>query len=274
MKNIYLIFPLAGIIFLSVSCNNGENHDQKSNSRKLTFQFEHFANDEELVFDEMNYINAAGNQYEVTEIQYFVSDLTLNNSKGEQFLIEKEKFAHYIDTNLPGTKTWEVADDIPAGDYKSITMTFGIKGEKNQPLMFTDPPESDMLWPINLGGEQGGYHYMKLNGFWMNQEDQREPFNFHLGVGQERDAENNITGFIQNWVEMELPASAFVLGSGDKKVITIRMNVEQWWENPNMYDHNIHGGKIMQNQNAMSMGAENARSVFKVSKIATPTEAL
>jgi hypothetical protein len=52
------------------------------------------------------------------------------------------------------------------------------------------------------------------------------------------------------------------------------MNVEQWWENPNMYDHNIHGGKIMQNQNAMSMGAENARSVFKVSKIATPIEAL
>ncbi len=272
MKVWSLFGVFLGISLLMPGCNEGDQ--EKSDYGKLIFNFEHFVGDEKLAFDEMKYTNAAGNEYEVTEIQYFVSDLTLNKSNGEKILLDQDKFAHYIDTNIAGTLTWEIGDDIPAGEYNSISMTFGIKGEKNEPYMFTDPPESDMLWPINLGGDQGGYHYMKLNGFWMNKDGQREPFNFHLGVGQERDAENNITGFIQNWIEIELPSSAFSLAPGEEKQITIRMDVDEWWKNPNTYDHDVHGGKIMQNQGAMRMGVENARSVFKVSKISSTSETM
>jgi hypothetical protein len=45
------------------------------------------------------------------------------------------------------------------------------------------------------------------------------------------------------------------------------MNVEKWWDQPNVYDHNTIGGKIMQNQNAMRMGVENGLSVFTISQI-------
>ena len=268
MVRVYQLLLSVCISILLFACNKGEQQDIKTDAGKLIFQFEHFVDENELAFDAMQYLSAAGNQYEVTEIQYFLSAITLNKENGEKYLIDQEKFAHYIDTNLPQTFTWNTDEDIPAGEYATISITFGIKGEKNKAFMYTDPPESDMFWPMNLGGENGGYHYMKLNGFWMNKNDEREPFNFHLGVGQERDVENNITGFIQNWVEMELPSSSFTLEKGENKVITIRMNVDQWWENPHIYDHNIHGGKIMQNQNAMRMGVENAMSVFKVSRVA------
>ena len=107
---------------------------------------------------------------------------------------------------------------------------------------------------------------MKLNGFWINKEVQREPFNFHLGVGQERDSENNIVGFIQNWFEVELPSSSFTIGT-NTKLITIRMNVEKWWEQPNVYNHDEVGGKIMQNQTAMKMGIDNGKSVFSTGSI-------
>jgi hypothetical protein len=220
--------------------------------------------------DQMRYVNSAGNQYEIYEIQWFVSDITLNKSDGTKILLEKEKFAHYVDTNLPETFQWKVKDEIPNGDYSSISMTFGIKGEKNTPLMYPDFPESNMLWPMNLGGDQGGYHYMKLNGFWMNKDNQREPFNFHLGVGQERDEENNITGFIQNWFEKELPNSMFKL-TDETKVINIRMNVEKWFESPHVYNHDETGGKIMQNQAAMRMGVENGENVFSIGSISPMT---
>ena len=268
-----IVLPLC-ISLVLLACGKNDHQNVDSDTGKLIFRFEHYEGVEALIFDQMNYTNAAGNQYEVTEIQYFVSDITLNNSTGEKTLLGQEKFAHYIDTNLPTTFDWEIDEEVPAGNYTSITMTFGIKGEKNLPYMYTDPPESDMLWPMNLGGENGGYHYMKLNGFWMNANGERQPFNFHLGVGQERDAENNITGFIQNWIEVDLPASSFALDKGEKKVITIRMKVDQWWENPNIYDHNVHGGKIMQNQTAMKMGVDNARNVFEVSKVTEATDAL
>jgi len=265
---------LVVVVLILFSCNDQSGDQERVNASKVEFIFEHYVGDSKLIFDEMNYTNAAGNDYEVTEIQYFVSDITLNKVDGDKIVLDGEKFAHYIDTNIPETFSWKVSDGIPAGEYKSISMTFGIKGEKNKPFMFTDPPESDMLWPINLGGDEGGYHYMKLNGFWMNQEGQREPFNFHLGVGQERDTENNIVGFIQNWFEEELPSSSFTIAEGEEKQIAIRMDVDEWWKNPNIYDHDFHGGKIMQNQDAMRMGVENGKSVFKVSKISTTLETM
>jgi hypothetical protein len=265
---------LVVVVLILFSCNDQSGDQEKVNASKVEFIFEHYVGDSKLIFDEMNYTNAGGNDYEVTEIQYFVSDITLNKVDGDKIVLDGEKFAHYIDTNIPETFSWKVTDNIPAGEYKSISMTFGIKGEKNKPFMFTDPPESDMLWPINLGGDEGGYHYMKLNGFWMNQEGQREPFNFHLGVGQERDDENNIVGFIQNWFEEELPSSSFTIAEGEEKQIAIRMDVDEWWKNPNIYDHDFHGGKIMQNQDAMRMGVENGKSVFKVSKISTTLETM
>jgi hypothetical protein len=267
------ILKILGLAFFSslfcMSCNNSDEPEDNSGTGSLVLNFEHFADGEVLDFDEMKYINAAGNQYEVTEIQWFLSDITLVKTDGKEILLGGDKFAHYIDTNLPETSEWKLPEALPAGEYSSIMMTFGIKGEKNTPLMYTDPPEGDMLWPINLGGDQGGYHYMKLNGFWMNKDGQREPFNFHLGVGQERDADNNITGFIQNWFEVTLPASSFSLSAREQKKISIRMNVEKWWESPNVYDHDVVGSRIMQNQEAMHMGVENGRHVFSIGSINT-----
>jgi len=86
-------------------------------------------------------------------------------------------------------------------------------------------------------------------------------------VGQERDADNNITAFIQNWFEVTLPGSSFSMSSGELKNVTIRMNVEKWWESPNVYDHDVVGSKIMQNQEAMRMGVENGQHVFSIGSI-------
>ena len=264
MKFIKALILFLGMAIITISCGKNDDHANDIKTGKVIFNFEHFADGKALIFDELNYTNTAGNQYEVTEIQWFVSDITLNKTDGSKLLLGDEDFAHYIDTNITSTSLWEINNEIPTGDYSSITLTFGIKGEKNQPFMYTDPPESDMLWPINLGGDQGGYHYMKLNGFWMNKDNLREPFNFHLGVGQERDADNKIVGFIQNWIEVELPASSFSIKAVETKSIAIRMNVEKWWDQPNIYNHDEIGGKIMQNQSAMRMGVENGRSVFSL----------
>jgi hypothetical protein len=270
LRHVVLVLLLSPVLF---SCNKEDEKNSTKAVGRVVFQFEHYADGAPLILNEMAYKSAAGDSFEVQEIQYFLSDFTLHSASEQDFHIGEDdrKFAHYIDTNLPNTNTWQVDDSIPAGDYDALSFVFGIVGEKNTPYRYTDTPESNMLWPVNLGGDQGGYHYMKLNGFWVNDDGLREPFNFHLGVGQERDADNNITGFVQNWQRIELPAATFSINDGDAKEITIRMNVEEWWKNPNIYDHDVHGGRIMQNQEAMAMGAENAMSVFSVGSIATHT---
>lgn len=250
---------LSGVFLLSACDSNEEN-----TPGKLIFHFEHFVDENEIQYDEMVYTNAAGNRCEISEIQWFISDVTLVTENGTEILLDKSKFAHYIDTDLPETQIWELSDEIPVGKYDAIKMTFGIKGEKNIPHSFPDPPESNMIWPYQMGGDNGGYHYMKLNGFWADANHERTPFNFHIGVGQEYDNEGSIIGFIQNWFETTLPKSAFEVVSGETKNIYLAMNVESWFDSPYIYDHAVYGGQIMNNQEAMGKIKDNGFDVFTV----------
>jgi hypothetical protein len=253
------------VLFFFTSCS-GSKDDPKPEQGSITFNFSHYHEDEPLKFDTLIYTNAAGNQYMVNEIQYFISDVKLHRPDGSYQLIDEWKDIHYVDTDLPDTQTWEVYDPIAPGDYEKITFTFGISEEKNQSLMFVNPPERDMFWPEILGG---GYHYLKLNGKWLAVSEQILPFDFHLGIGQTYAGgvvhTDSITGFIQNHFEVELPGSSFTMEHGSLLFFEIRMNVENWFRNPHVYDHDAWGGDIMQNQDAMKTGCENgAEDVFSV----------
>lgn len=257
----FKIFALAMtglmIVFLS-GCGEDDPEPIEENG-KITFKFEHNLDGDPVDFDEMKYTNAAGNLYDVSEIQWFISDITLNTESGGSILLDDTEFSHYVDTDIPESWEWKKTDTIPAGRYSSVTMTFGLKGEKNLPLQFVNPPESDMIWPYPMGGDNGGYHYMKLNGFWMDPQDVRQAFNFHMGVGKIEDDDGN-TEFVQNWFEVELANSSFTIANDEVQEITIIMNVEEWFRNPNTYDHNVYGGKIMNNQEAMHKGCENGEN--------------
>ena len=259
MKRISGILILIAAILIgcdSASEQNGYGH--------LLVQFEHRVDNSSAAYDMMIYENAAGNNYEMSEIQWFISDLVLVGKDGDEFQIGGDDWIHYVDTDLESTLSWAISGNIEAGEYTGIKFTFGIKGEKNIPDMFTDPPESNMMWPYHMGGDEGGYHYMKLNGFWMKEEVERTPFNFHIGVGHIYDEENNITGFVQNWFETLLPVSGFEVKDGGISELSIIMNIENWFTEPHDYDHDVYGGKIMNNQEAMGKIAENGYNVFTV----------
>jgi hypothetical protein len=257
------LFRTSGIVLmLLISLFSGcdKNENPATEPAKIKFHFTHYNQGEPQQFDTMKYVNAAGNQYLVNEIQYFISDVRLHFADGSGQLLDGWKDIHYVDTDLPETQVWSVFDDLKAGDVEKIVFTFGITAQKNNSLMFVNPPERDMFWPEVLGG---GYHYLKLNGKWRTPEGQIYPFDFHLGIGQIYAGGvvhvDSITGFVQNHFDVELPASSFTINHGESIEAEIRMNVENWFQNPNTYNHNIWGGDIMQTQAAMQQGCENGR---------------
>ena len=262
LKLIYTILFLAILVF---SCKKDDDNTdmQSGDNGKIRFEFYHYVDGKPLIIDTLIYTNTAGNQYMVNEIQYFISDVTLHSAiRGcDDYIIDEWKDIHYIDTDIPETHSWDVFDDIDAGSYNEITFTFGINEQKNQSLIFVNPPESFMFWPVYLGG---GYHYMKLNGKWLSTTQIFFPFDFHLGIGQVYDTTGNITGFIQNYFEVHLPQSSFTITEGQTSTIRIVMNIEKWFKDPNIYDHNVWGGDIMQTQEAMKLGCENGGNVFDI----------
>lgn len=255
-------------MFISVwliSCGDENKIDtEETITGKITIRFQHNVNDQPLRVDTIAYINAAGNHYLVSEIQYFISDVTLFKSDGTSQMIDDWKNIHYVDTDIPESQTWQVYDDIAAGQYDSISFIFGIADEKNISLMFVNPPESYMFWPEFLGG---GYHYMKLNGKWLEQGQTIEttPFNCHLGRGQiYYSYPDSIIGFIPNEFRVSLPASSFEVKPGEIKQVYLTMNIENWFEEPHIYDLDYFGSYTMQNQEAMETLKENGYNVFSI----------
>ena len=259
IRNIF-IYPL--LLALLVACTDKDPDPVPApETGKITIRFHHYCDGLPIDFDIRKYVNAAGNEYMVNEIQYFISDVTLHRPDAD-YIIDAWKDIYYVDTDIATTHEWKVFDEIPAGDYTGISFTFGINEEKNQSLMFTDHPESLMFWPQYLGG---GYHYMKLNGKWLDTNQFERPYDFHLGIGQMYDQQSGeVIGFIQNYFEVEVPGSSLRINVGEETLIDLVMHVDRWFKNPHTYDHNYWGGDIMQKQDAMKVGCENGWDVFGV----------
>ena len=257
MKTKSVIFLLI-LATLMGSCKKDKQEEVKS---RMLIHFEHKVDGEPLIKDQMIYTNAAGNVYEVTEVIYFISDLKLHRNDGTVVEPATWNDIHYIDTNDSLTFTRVLPGDIPAGTYDSITFIFGISKDKNRTYLFNDPPEVNMAWPDVLGG---GYHYLMINGWWLDTENARKSYNFHLGIGQTYDEHGTISGFIQNYFTVKPIGAGFETEELMLIEATITMHIENWFQNPHIYDHNEWGGAIMQNQAAMQMGCENGIDVFAV----------
>jgi hypothetical protein len=197
---------------------------------------------------------------------YFVSDIKLYHRDGRVIEPATWDDIHYNDTNLPETLEWMVGNNVPEGIYDSLTFTFGISAAKNQSFMFVNPPEVNMTWPELLGG---GYHYLMLNGWWKDNQNNRLPYNFHLGIGQIY--QNNsgqvadIIGFVQNAFTVNPEGESFTIKKGEIHIGNIEMDVNSWFDTPEIFDFNYFGGAIMQNQEAMHIGCLNGADAFSLS---------
>lgn len=286
-KRSYIFMFLSILIFaFFTSC---EKKTSENELGSISVSVKHTINGEAAVFDQFIYTNEAGNQYELSEIQWFITNLALIGEDGSKISIIDENDAWYIDSDIPESMQRSF-NQIPEGAYVKLQFTFGFSKETNQSHRFVNPPESFMFWPQYLGG---GYHYMKLNGKWMNENGLKEPFNFHLGIGQIYDS----TATKSEYVDLTsccakdhcegysppakiLPVKEFVhndftlifdnldlfVKSGEEVELKMEMKIENWFKGPHVYDHNVWGGSIMQQQEAMKLGAENGIDVFSIQK--------
>ena len=222
-------------------------------------------NGKPLVTDTLCYESEAGNQFLITEIQWFLSNIELKNEAGDWIMLHQSGLAdtldisrvYYIDTDIPESQTLH-SSPVKVGHYTAIRFTFGLDESDNQTGLFTDPPESEMFWPDMLGG---GYHYMKLNGKYLNAEGRLAPMAIHLGIGQNEDC----TEFYQNYFIVELPVD-FTVKANTENQLDLTMVIDNWFRNPNTIDFNEFGSHIMQNQTAQRMLSSNGKDVFKIGK--------
>jgi len=257
------------VIWLLIFPSCRESGITEEGPPKLTALVVHFENKVDslpLALDTLMYRNSSGDIYKVTDLQYFISDITIHRNDGLNYTALNDDGIHYVDARIPASLYWTINTSVPDGAFDSISFTFGINAVKNHSNRFLNPPERDMSWPDILGG---GYHYMKMNLLWEKTGmTQTSPFNFHIGIGQIYKGNvintDSILEYVQNYFYVILPASAFSIEKGQTKNMVITMNVNKWFTGNNEFDFADYMNMMMQDQTALNNACLNGRHAFAV----------
>lgn len=240
---IYLTFGLLTLSFL-YSCTKEDDStppgNQAPSQYDLVISMDYHVDGEALVQDEMNYTNQAGNDFSVNTIHYYLSSFSLQKSNNEW--VDFDNIAYF--SAFESGKNQLVLKNVPVGDYQQMKMVIGLLPENNASGGL--PAETDhinMAWPDMMGG---GYHFLKLEGYFMDDSSKTKGYAMHIGK----------SSFHSNVALV----NDFKVESADTLKLT--MNVAEWFKNPNTYDFNINGNYSMGKDSSMRKLSENGVDVI------------
>lgn len=95
---------------------------QKTGS--LTLQFHNKVGNEAVVLKDKQYTNALGEQFNITFLQYYVSNIRLLRKDGSEYAVPQDESYFLIRQQLPETQTITL-NSVPKGDYVGISFVIG-----------------------------------------------------------------------------------------------------------------------------------------------------
>ena len=150
-------------------------------------------------------------------------------------------------------------EKIAAGTYSNVSFIFGLVNEKNTDGTYNDLNAVCWNVPSMLGG---GYHYMQLDGKFINSNNQAQGYNYHA-IRAADNAGANPTFPQDTFFRVDL--GAITIGADVE--ISVAMHLEEWFKNPYAWDLNVYNQMLMPNSAAQILMYENGQNVFTLEGI-------
>ncbi len=252
-----------------ISCNNDDDTVviEEPVLTSATFRFTHNwdgAAIDNSDYEATTYTNAFGTEMELSKLVYLVSDITFTATDGTIFNAE--------DYNLVFARTGVGAFfvpniEFPEGDY-TVSFTFGFDDEDNdKPGGYPDLNSSDGSWnvPDPLGG---GYHYMRLEGTFLDTNTDTQTFQYHTIRANKHSSFPPGPGTLE-----ELRDTSFEVDLGTISIergtqIEVKMNAAEWFKNPNTWDLNVNGQVLMPKfEVQLDMNENGSNGVFELGAV-------
>lgn len=209
-------------------------------------------------FDQLNYTNASGNVLSFTKLQYSISDVRFYKANGDSIYLDGY---HFVDLTDNATLEYTLPATIEVGDYTGIAFNWGFNEADNVSGAYADLNALSWSWPDMIGG---GYHQLKMEGRYINAATDTISYQYHAG-SRVRQISGIDTTFHLNYAHIELPSSAFTLSNN--ATIEVKMNLAEWFKNPNTWDLNTYFSMLMPNYTAQVMMNQNSSTVFSLGTI-------
>ena len=245
---------IAWLLILSVvfaACNSDDDSAPQTVNATLTFNHTWDGTEiENSDFDVTLFTNANGEQLNITRLRYLISNVTFTDANGNAFTA-----GHYnlVDVREGTGFSYQPDLNFPEGTY-TVSFRFGFNDEDNQDGAYVDLNSAEWNVPAMLGG---GYHYMQMDGTYINTEGEVMPYNFHTIRAAQPDMPNPPSELTDTSFEVVLGQYNIELNGG---VIEVEMNVAEWFKNPNQWDLNVLDTPLMPNYDAQIMMMENGEA--------------
>ncbi len=240
MKTIIKILPLLFFVTILNSCKRDK--DIVPEKVSLDINIGYSIDDLPLIVDSIMYTNAAGNVYEITRLEYYISNIVLHLANGENY-VSRDIF--YLNAMEPNTNILNLKN-VPTGKYSYLTFNIGIDSTQNISYYLSNTSENiNMIWPSYMGG---GYHFLKMEGHF-NYASGTTGYAVHLGKN------SSLVSCSIN--------SEFTIDHAPYQIEMV-MNINEWYKTPYTYDLATDGSFTMGDMVAMGKIAANGANVFSL----------
>jgi len=257
MKKLALILA---ICFAFVACNNDDETTTPIVNTAVDFTFTQNwdgANIANSDYETSTYTNANGEEMTLSKLVYLISDITFTNAAGDIF---DAGDYNLIDARTGSNASFTPNIEIPEGNY-TVSFTYGFDDEDNIDLAYPDLNVADNGWGVP-GPLGGGYHYMRLEGKYINSMSDETAFQFHNIRANKHSSlppgPNTLVELRDTSIEVNLGTVSVTTGTS----IEVKMNVAEWFKNPNQWDLNVLFSVLMPNFDAQILMNENGQNVF------------
>lgn len=242
MKKIISFLFLTIIVFSSCT-----TEDETVN---ITLNFTHYWDQTKITnqdFNQLKFTNANGEKLSIEKFRYLISNISLIGAKNYQLV----DFGENSGTSI-------TISDLNSGS-NTLLFRFGFSDQDNIDGVYQHLNSTSFNVPGMLGG---GYHYMQFDGKYLDNNNQEAGFNYHAIRAVDRTDPKNL---ILKDTSFEVNLGAVSITNNTE--IEIKVNIAEWFKNPNKWNLNELNTVLMPNFDAQVLMNANGKSVFSLGKV-------
>jgi hypothetical protein len=159
------LFLLVSIVAGFSACNSESVEPIGPNDKNnVTIEFENRVAAQTLVLNDTKYTNSSGEDFTITTLNYFISNVALKKTDGT---VVKMPDQYFLVRQADKSTLMPVLKDVPAADYTEMTFTIGVDSVKSISsveqrtgvLDVASYGTDNMYWSWN-----SGYIFFKMEG--------------------------------------------------------------------------------------------------------------
>ena len=255
------IFAILLITILITSCKSDDDNNNSQNVSS-SFSFGHYWDGTVVSstdFNTIQYTNANGEELSIEKLRYLISDMTFTKANGETIVIEDYNL---VDLTNNENLIYSPNVEIPSGSYSNVSFTFGFDAEDNIDGAYTDLNATSWNVPNTpMLGSVGGYHYMQLEGKFIDNSSAEVGYAYH--AIRAADGSTTPPTVEETYIEVNLGSVTIT----NDVTFNIEMNIAEWFYNPNTWDLNVLYNMLMPYFDAQLMLNANGQYVFTLGDI-------